>query len=161
MMHRPYFNTVTMVGESSMIDCVVRETIADIDAGLFATLVGRNANISDQYNHDMTMYGTNHDVMIGTIQMFIRDHPQRWTFGFRTRHMPLEFLSAIARRFYCTVLYHAESRADVDSWSQLYVTYNRRGLVTYSGSTPPDEMINLPIYQSEKSKKHHDRILND
>ncbi len=165
MMHRPYFNTVCMDGEPSAIDTAIRDILADPDRGLFEALIGRNLNIDDDHTHNMTMYGTNHDVVINSIQIFtppfMRDNPRRWTFGFRTRYMPLEFISALARRFGCAIEYHAESRADMDSWSHLYATYNRHGAITYTGQTPPPESTPTSIYRSHKSQIYHERISND
>lgn len=165
MMHRPYFNTVSMDGEPSAIDTAIRDILADPDRGLFETLIGRNLNIDDDHTHNMTMYGTNHDVVINSIQIFtppfMRDDPRRWTFGFRTRYMPLEFISALARRFGCDIEYHVESRADTDSWSHLYSTYNRHGAITYTGQTPPPESTPTSIYRSHKSQIYHERISND
>jgi len=161
MMYRPYFNTVTMVGDPSVIDFAINETTVDPDAGLFETLIGRNLNIDDEYTHNVSMYGTTHDVVIGTTQVFTRHDLDKWTFGFRTRMMPVEFLSGLARRFRCAVLYHVESCAETDAWFHLYITFNRHGHATYTGQTPPDSMADLPVYQSTQSEKHHERISND
>jgi hypothetical protein len=151
-----------MDGEPSAIATAIRDILADPDRGLFETLIGRNLNIDDDYTHNMTMYGTSHDVVINSIQIFdppfMRDDPRRWTFGFRTRYMPLEFLSALARRFECVIEHYAESHADTDSWSHIFARYNRHGAITYTGQTPPPESPLTSVYRSHKSQIYHERI---
>ena len=104
------------------------------------------------------MYGTNHDVMIRTIDAAIRESKNYFSFAFSTRYVPMEFISALARRYSVTVWYHTKI-IDFDGRRfPLFATFNADGLMIHNGQTKPTGAPITPTFYPYETIKHHESL---
>jgi len=159
MMYRDTYNILTIDGESYKIAGVLCELYSRPDAGLFVTLTGQKPDRNqDEQTFMMRTFGTDRDVMIRTIDAAIRVDPNHFSFAFYTRFPPLEFISALARRYSLTVWYHTKI-ADFDGRRfRLYATFNADGLIYHDGQTKPTGAPITPVFHPYETIKHHESL---